>query len=249
MPMVTDTRRMRRTDPGEPNDCPVFTLHRAFVPKDSAGDDGRRLPDGRHRLPATARRSSSSTCSESPGAHLGKPAGLSRRTRARVWAILEDGNGKARARRPPDDGRGPRRPGLLTHGPARDRTRSRPGRLPGQARRLRGPPRPAPLPDPQEEDRDPGHPDRGHHPRVPRLSRPEGADQPRPRGRVPAHGRLLIHIKSQMLLPREQAGRARHRPAPRARRPARRLPEDQGPRRRPPGEGGGESARSGSGRP
>jgi len=34
LPMVTDTRRMRRSDPGEPNDCPVFTLHRAFVPKD-----------------------------------------------------------------------------------------------------------------------------------------------------------------------------------------------------------------------
>ncbi len=34
MPMVTDTRRMRRSDPGEPNDCPVFTLHKAFVPKE-----------------------------------------------------------------------------------------------------------------------------------------------------------------------------------------------------------------------
>jgi tryptophanyl-tRNA synthetase len=31
-PMVTDTRRKRRSDPGEPNDCPVFTLHKAFVP-------------------------------------------------------------------------------------------------------------------------------------------------------------------------------------------------------------------------
>lgn len=30
-PMVTDTRRKRRSDPGEPDDCPVFTLHRAFV--------------------------------------------------------------------------------------------------------------------------------------------------------------------------------------------------------------------------
>ncbi len=30
-PMVTDTRRKRRSDPGEPADCPVFTLHRAFV--------------------------------------------------------------------------------------------------------------------------------------------------------------------------------------------------------------------------
>jgi len=34
-PMVTDTRRKRRSDPGEPNDCPVFTLHRAFVAADA----------------------------------------------------------------------------------------------------------------------------------------------------------------------------------------------------------------------
>lgn len=32
-PMTTDTRRKRRTDPGDPDDCPVFTLHRAFVCK------------------------------------------------------------------------------------------------------------------------------------------------------------------------------------------------------------------------
>lgn len=30
---MTDTRRKRRTDPGNPEDCPVFTLHKAFVPK------------------------------------------------------------------------------------------------------------------------------------------------------------------------------------------------------------------------
>jgi len=32
--MVTDTRRKRRTDPGVPEDCPVFTLHKAFVSKE-----------------------------------------------------------------------------------------------------------------------------------------------------------------------------------------------------------------------
>lgn len=32
--MMTDVRRKRRSDPGEPNDCPVFTLHKAFVAKD-----------------------------------------------------------------------------------------------------------------------------------------------------------------------------------------------------------------------
>jgi tryptophanyl-tRNA synthetase len=32
--MMTDIRRKRRTDPGEPNDCPAFTLHKAFVSQD-----------------------------------------------------------------------------------------------------------------------------------------------------------------------------------------------------------------------
>ncbi|RLD99066.1 MAG: tryptophan--tRNA ligase [Aquificota bacterium] len=31
-PMVTDTQRKRRTDPGDPERCPVFDLHRAFTP-------------------------------------------------------------------------------------------------------------------------------------------------------------------------------------------------------------------------
>jgi len=31
--MKTDIRRKRRNDPGEPEDCPVFTLHKAFVVK------------------------------------------------------------------------------------------------------------------------------------------------------------------------------------------------------------------------
>ncbi len=33
-PMVTDVRRKKRTDPGVPEDCPVFTLHKAFVPRE-----------------------------------------------------------------------------------------------------------------------------------------------------------------------------------------------------------------------
>jgi tryptophanyl-tRNA synthetase len=33
-PMTTDTRRKIRSDPGEPDDCPVFTLHKAFVSKE-----------------------------------------------------------------------------------------------------------------------------------------------------------------------------------------------------------------------
>jgi len=32
--MLTDTRRKRRTDPGEPEDCPVFALHKIFSTKE-----------------------------------------------------------------------------------------------------------------------------------------------------------------------------------------------------------------------
>jgi len=32
--MVTDTRRKRRSDAGDPEDCPAFTLHKAFVARD-----------------------------------------------------------------------------------------------------------------------------------------------------------------------------------------------------------------------
>lgn len=37
-PMVTDVRRKRRTDPGEPKDCPVFTLHKAFVSEEKQAE-------------------------------------------------------------------------------------------------------------------------------------------------------------------------------------------------------------------
>lgn len=32
--MITDTKRMRRKDPGEPNDCPTYALHKIFTPKE-----------------------------------------------------------------------------------------------------------------------------------------------------------------------------------------------------------------------
>ena len=36
-PMVTDPARMRRTDPGNPDKCPVFDLHRAFSSPETQG--------------------------------------------------------------------------------------------------------------------------------------------------------------------------------------------------------------------
>ena len=49
--------------PGEPNDCPVFTLHRAFVARRRRTRSADRLPDGGGSAASTARRSSSTALS------------------------------------------------------------------------------------------------------------------------------------------------------------------------------------------
>lgn len=96
MPMVTDTRRMRRTDPGEPNDCPVFTLHKAFVPKDKQDEV------------AVGCRTAGIGCRDCKAVlleHLIKTLEPIWESRARfekdprlIWDILEAGNAKARAK-------------------------------------------------------------------------------------------------------------------------------------------------------
>ena len=50
-PMVTDVRRKRRSDPGVPEDCPVFALHKAYSKADEIAEVAAELPHGRHRLP------------------------------------------------------------------------------------------------------------------------------------------------------------------------------------------------------
>jgi tryptophanyl-tRNA synthetase len=94
LPMVTDTRRMRRTDPGEPNDCPVFTLHRAFVPEAKRDEIAHGC-----RTAGIGCRECKQVVIEALIAELGpyrerraefeKKPGL-------IWDILEDGNTKAR---------------------------------------------------------------------------------------------------------------------------------------------------------
>jgi tryptophanyl-tRNA synthetase len=94
LPMVTDTRRMRRTDPGEPNDCPVFTLHRAFVGKEKQEEIARGC------------RTAGIGCLECKAVvieSLIEELAPCRERRAKfeknpglVWDILEEGNAKAR---------------------------------------------------------------------------------------------------------------------------------------------------------
>jgi tryptophanyl-tRNA synthetase len=42
LPMVTDPARVRRSDPGDPEKCPVFTLHRVYTPE----EERKGLADG-----------------------------------------------------------------------------------------------------------------------------------------------------------------------------------------------------------
>jgi tryptophanyl-tRNA synthetase len=94
LPMVTDTRRMRRNDPGEPDDCPVFTLHLAFVVKEKQEEIARGC------------RTAGIGCLECKAVvieSLIEALAPYRKRRAefeknprRVRDILEDGNAKAR---------------------------------------------------------------------------------------------------------------------------------------------------------
>jgi tryptophanyl-tRNA synthetase len=94
MPMITDTRRMRRSDPGEPDDCPVFTLHKAFVPKEERDEIAQGC------------RTAGIGCRECKNAMLEhlirnlEPIQERRRAFEKnpetVWDILEEGSKKAR---------------------------------------------------------------------------------------------------------------------------------------------------------
>ena len=93
-PMVTDPARKRRTDPGDPDNCPVFDLHKAFSTAEtrawaaagcrSAGigclDCKAKL--GEHMLERLA------------GVHARRPE-LAKRPDT-VWDVLVEGSRKAR---------------------------------------------------------------------------------------------------------------------------------------------------------
>jgi tryptophanyl-tRNA synthetase len=93
-PMVTDTRRKRRSDAGEPNDCPAFTLHQAFVEKE------------RQQELAKACRTAGIGCLECKKVVIESLIRLFepyREKRAKlegdpdfVWGILKQGNARAR---------------------------------------------------------------------------------------------------------------------------------------------------------
>jgi tryptophanyl-tRNA synthetase len=92
--MVTDTRRQRRSDPGEPADCPVFTLHAAFVEKPRREELARGC------------RTAGIGCLECKGvvierllellgSYWEKRAEFEKKP-SRIWEILDEGNRRAR---------------------------------------------------------------------------------------------------------------------------------------------------------
>jgi tryptophanyl-tRNA synthetase len=95
LPMVTDPARVRRTDPGDPGKCPVFTLHRVATPEEERG----RLAEGC--------RTAGIGCIECKRAligHLNESLAPLRRRRAELAAdpglverILDEGSARARA--------------------------------------------------------------------------------------------------------------------------------------------------------
>ena len=92
--MKTDTRRKRMSDPGVPEDCPVFTLHRAFVTKEKRDELAKGC------------RTAGIGCLDCKGFAIENILSLLspyREQRNRfeknpnlVWDILEEGNIKAR---------------------------------------------------------------------------------------------------------------------------------------------------------
>jgi tryptophanyl-tRNA synthetase len=92
--MMTDTRRKRRSDPGEPADCPVFTLHSAFVEKEKREELAREC-----RRAGIGCLDCKTVVIESL-IRLLAPYWEKRaeyeKSPARVWETLEEGNKRAR---------------------------------------------------------------------------------------------------------------------------------------------------------
>lgn len=94
-PMVTDPARVRRTDPGDPEKCPVFDLHVFFTPlerRDEAAEGCRSAGIGCidcKKILFEAMEKTLSPIREKRGKLAGRP-GI-------VRQILKDGNEKARA--------------------------------------------------------------------------------------------------------------------------------------------------------
>jgi tryptophanyl-tRNA synthetase len=94
LPMTTDTARVRRTDPGDPEKCPVFTLHRVYTPEAERAEQDRGC-----RTAAIG----CVDCKRVLIGHLNRFLAPLRRRREefsadpdRVWRLLDEGTERAR---------------------------------------------------------------------------------------------------------------------------------------------------------
>ena len=93
-PMITDPARKRRTDPGDPDICPVFDLHKAFSPsetRDWAAAGCRTAGIGCLDCKA---KLAEHMLERLPGVHARRPEFAKRPDT--VWDILLEGSKKAR---------------------------------------------------------------------------------------------------------------------------------------------------------
>jgi len=92
--MMTDARRKRRTDPGEPEDCPAFTLHKAFVSQEKREE----LVQGCRTAGIGCLECKNvviDRLDEILSPYREKRENFEKKTRL-VWDILEEGNRRAR---------------------------------------------------------------------------------------------------------------------------------------------------------
>jgi tryptophanyl-tRNA synthetase len=95
-PMVTDPRRKRRSDPGDPNDCPVFDLHKAFSPADTREWAAQGCRSAGIGCLDCKRKLSEHLLAYLAPIHARRPEYAQRPDT--VWDILREGSRKARER-------------------------------------------------------------------------------------------------------------------------------------------------------
>ena len=104
----TDPKRLRKSDPGRPEVCNIYTMHQAVSPRDDRAGGPRELHGGHVGVRSTARRSSSRTsiASSSRSARSARASTRSKRDRGAGGR-----RGEGARDREGDDARGARRDG------------------------------------------------------------------------------------------------------------------------------------------
>ena len=165
--MVTDPARKRRSDPGNPDICPVFDLHKIFTPAADRESWRDGLPHGGDRLPGLQGRPAQAHAAAAAGDPRA-PSGVRGEAGHHQAGALE-GSRRARAVAQRDDGRGARRreADAMTARTPTSETATEACQAAAARRRFRGPARPAAAPVPYQGDRSRRAAGAYHHRSVP----------------------------------------------------------------------------------